>query len=152
AFARHFEPDYRFTPLRLKSGAIRGRFSHKAPAVNKRSFVLLCCCSLELNLLGLGVVVISQAPIDEVLHCLTILLRFLRLVVGSARPPNLGAFVPIDSEPTEPIEYWGQRLGDIAFLVGVIDSENELAAVPTGKQPVEERRPHAANMQVTGWT
>ena len=38
----------------------------------------------------------------------------------------------------------------VTLLVGVVDPEDELPAVVAGEEPVEESRPHAADVKVTG--
>ena len=43
-----------------------------------------------------------------------------------------------------------ERFVDVALGVGVVDPQDELAALPFGKQPIEERGPHAADVQVAG--
>src|SRR5439155_1796259 len=58
--------------------------------------------------------------------------------------------VPVDAEPVKPVEYRLDRLGPIPHLVGVVDAEDELAAVPPGVEPVETRRADAADVQVAG--
>src|SRR5439155_13393614 len=45
-----------------------------------------------------------------------------------------------------------QRLGHIPLGVGIVDPQQKLAAMLPSKQPVEQRRTEAANVQVTGWT
>ena len=45
-----------------------------------------------------------------------------------------------------------QRRLDVALLIGVVDAQHELPAVPPREQPVEQRRAHAADVQVAGRT
>src|SRR5207248_690511 len=72
----------------------------------------------------------------------------LRLVVGAVGAADLGALVPVDAEPAEAVEDRLEGLGDVALLVGVVDAEDEPAAVAAGEEPVEQGRPHAADVQV----
>ena len=42
------------------------------------------------------------------------------------------------------------RIFDVPFLVGVVDPEDEPAAVVPGEQPVEQGGPHSADVQEAG--
>src|SRR3982750_4494240 len=76
--------------------------------------------------------------------------QLLRLVVRPVRAADLGPLVPVEAEPAEAVEDGLQRLGDVALLVGVVDAQDELAAVLAGEQPVEKGRADAADVQVAG--
>ena len=58
--------------------------------------------------------------------------------------------VPIEAEPLEPLEDRAGALVGAARLVGVLDAQQELAAVLARVEPVEERRSRAADVQVAG--
>ena len=71
----------------------------------------------------------------------------------SGREPAVRFRVP--DSPRDAIEWddrfrGPQRFGLVAALVGVVDAEDELAAVLAGEQPVEQRRADAADVQVAG--
>ena len=66
------------------------------------------------------------------------------------RPADLGALVPVEAEPAEAVQDRLQRLGHVALLVGVVDAQDELAAVLAGEQPVEQGRADAADVQIAG--
>ena len=73
--------------------------------------------------------------------------------LGVARPElRLVIFVavPVEAEPPHPVEDGVDRLLGGARLVGVLDAQEELAAVMPREQPVEERRPRPADMQKAG--
>jgi hypothetical protein len=59
----------------------------------------------------------------------------LRLVIFVA--------VPIEAEPAHPVEDRVDRVLGRARLVGILDAQQELAAVVAGEQPVEQRRARA---------
>ena len=72
---------------------------------------------------------------------------------GVARPElRLVIFVPvpIEAEPAHPVEDRVDRLVGRARLVGILDAQQELAAVVAGEQPVEQRRARAADVQEAG--
>ena len=56
----------------------------------------------------------------------------------------------MDAEPAEAVEDRLQRLGAVALGVGVVDAQDELAAVPAREQPVEQGGADAADVQVAG--
>ena len=43
-----------------------------------------------------------------------------------------------------------ERLGHVPLGVGIVDPQQELPAVLPGEQPVEQRRAHAADVQIAG--
>ena len=91
-----------------------------------------------------------MAPLDQLAHGGLVAVELLRLVIGAVRPADLGALVPVDAEPAEAVEDGLQGLGHVALLVGVVDAQDELAAVLAGEQPVEQGRADAADVQIAG--
>ena len=53
-------------------------------------------------------------------------------------------------DPAEAVEDPADGVLDVPLLVGVVDPEDELAAVVAGQQPVEQGRPHPADVQEAG--
>ncbi len=101
--------------------------------------------------LGLGAIVaIDVAGGDQSLGRPPVVLGSLRLVIGAVRPADLRPFVPVDADPAEAVEDSPDGVLDVPLLVGVVDPEDELAAVMAGQQPVEQGRPHPADVQETG--
>ena len=76
--------------------------------------------------------------------------RALGLEVGPAFAAAFGAFVPLQAQPFQAGEDLGQGLGLVAFLVGVLDAQDEGAAVMAGEQKIEQGRARAADVQVAG--
>ncbi len=68
------------------------------------------------------------------------------------RPADFGPFVPVDAQPAEAVQDRRERRLDVPLLIGVVDPQQELPAVLPGEQPVEQRRAHAADVQVAGRT
>ena len=58
--------------------------------------------------------------------------------------------VPIEPEPGQPVEDRGDRRVGRALAVGILDPEQHLAAGVPGIEPVEQRGPRAADMQIAG--
>ena len=65
---------------------------------------------------------------------------------------NFRPFIPVDPHPAKPVEDFLDGVVDMPFLVGVVDSQEKLAAVMPGQQPVEECCPDSADVQETGRT
>ena len=57
--------------------------------------------------------------------------------------------VPAEAEPVEALEDRARALVGAARAVGVLDAQQELAAVVLGVEPVEERRAGAADVEVS---
>ena len=60
------------------------------------------------------------------------------------------AFVPIDSEPLESLIDRGRGFLGVAFRVGVLNSENQFAAVMVNEKPIKQSGPRAADVEITG--
>ena len=58
--------------------------------------------------------------------------------------------VPIELEPFQPVEDGGNRRLGRALAIGVLDSQQHLAAVLPGIEPVEQRGAGAADMEEAG--
>ena len=61
---------------------------------------------------------------------------------------HMRAFIPVQAEPFQSIVNCGRRFFDMARSVGVFDAQNEFAAVMPRKEPVEERRSRAADVEI----
>jgi hypothetical protein len=80
----------------------------------------------------------------------SIAVEALRLKVRAAGPSDVWSLVPIESEPTHPVEDAGHHVGRRSLNVCVFDSEDEGPTVTPRVQPVEERGARAADVQVAG--
>src|SRR5688572_27408223 len=63
-----------------------------------------------------------------------------------------GAFIPIHSQPLESIDNRQQGFFYVSTRVSVVNAQQELPAVLPGVEPVEQRGPHAADVQIAGGT
>ena len=66
-------------------------------------------------------------------------IRPLRLKVGAVRTAHSRPLVPVDAEPLEAVEDRLEGLVNVTGHVGVVDPEDELAALLAGEEPVEKR-------------
>ena len=69
---------------------------------------------------------------------------------GSWGPPISGTLVPVQPEPAERLEDQRLGVGDVALLVGVLDTEDEVAARVPCRQKGEERGAYRTEMQRSG--
>src|SRR2546427_637965 len=65
-----------------------------------------------------------------------------------SRPLKDWLLVPVEAEPAQAVEDDAGVLVGGAFLVGVFDAEQELAARVAGEEPVEEGGTGAADVEV----
>ncbi len=91
-----------------------------------------------LELLGGAVAAIGVLPLQEAGHRLGIDLGPLGLPVGSVRSADLRALVPVEAEPAHVLEHAAERLLGHARRVGVLDPQDERAAVVPGPEPREQ--------------
>ena len=61
-----------------------------------------------------------------------------------------GPFVRVEAEPFHAVQDRLDRFGRGALAVGVLDAQDERAAVAARVQPAEKRRAHAADVQEAG--
>jgi hypothetical protein len=150
AVARHLEPHRRGPALGFESCPLGRGLGCPAAARDIGALRRLGLGALGLGFFGTRVVAVGNSRSEELLDRRLIERQALGLVVGRVRPADLGPFVPVDPQPTETVEDRGQRIGQIPLRVGVVDPQDELAAMAAGEEPVEQRRAHPADVQVTG--
>src|SRR5439155_7634835 len=61
-----------------------------------------------------------------------------------------GALVPVDPQPAQPLEDRPDALLGRSLLIGVLDPQDEGAAVAPGEQPVEQGGPRPPDVQEAG--
>ncbi len=74
----------------------------------------------------------------------------LRLAIRTVVPTGVDPFGPIEAHPPQVLENRAFRFPRRALEIGVLDADDEGAALPTGEQPVEERRAGIADVQLPG--
>ena len=62
----------------------------------------------------------------------------------------VGALVPVEAEPAHALQNAVDHLCGRALEVGVLNAQDERAAVMAGEQPVEQRGAGAADVQIAG--
>ena len=74
----------------------------------------------------------------------------LGLAVRADGTAGIGAFVPVEPQPPQVLEDALLRLTRRPLAIGVFDAEDEGAAAIAREQPVEQRRPGVADVQLSG--
>ena len=89
---------------------------------------------------------LSQQPF----RMLAIEIEAIALTVGSVRPADIGAFIPVESHPLQVFEQLSFEALFAALDVGVLDAQHHHSALLAGEEPVEERGAGVADVQVAG--
>src|SRR5690625_2082666 len=71
------------------------------------------------------------------------------LLIRAVVAADSRTFVPIDAEPVQIRQHLFLGLFGGTLQVRVFDAQNEHAAVVASKQPVEQRRPRPADVQIS---
>ena len=75
----------------------------------------------------------------------------LGLEVGTVGASNVRTLIPIKAEPSESLKNRLKRSLDMALSVGIVNSEDELPAVMSRKQPVKQSGANSADVKIAGW-
>ena len=97
----------------------------------------------------------ARAPVrvafgDELVRVLAVDGDAQRLDVRIVRTADLWAFVPVEPEPAERLDDQRLGAGDVSLLIGVLDSEDEVATGVARGEPRKEGGADRAEMQRTG--
>src|SRR5690606_23886917 len=115
-----------------------------APIVAVDSPAHLSSLAACLQFFGRAETPVSPAGTEQRLGVAPVALETVRLMIG--------ALVPVEPQPPQAVEDRGGHLVAGALPVGVLDAQDEYATVPSRVQPVEERSPRPAHVQITGRT
>ena len=146
----HPEPDDGFAPLRLVRGALLVAQITVQSVVPARPSLGAGALAALLELLGGVVRVVRETRLDQLARDVAVQVEPLGLPVRPEAATDLGAFVPVQAEPTQRVEQTCVRVFAVACRIGVFDPEHEGAARMTRVRPVEQRSTHIADMQVAG--
>ena len=94
--------------------------------------------------------VIGLAHIDQLFGKFQIAALALALHIGAIGAADVGTLVPLQADVPERIVNDSLRALDMAFAVGILDTENKAAAVFFGDEECVKRRPEIANMHIAG--
>lgn len=129
-------------PVRLSAFAFQARpvgvaELERSAFVDRRAALREQALALELELLRRLVAGIEAADRDQPVAGGIVVLQPVRL-------PLLAR--PIEAKPGKVALDRGFVLGLVALPVGVVEAQDEGAAVPSGEQPIEQRRAHVAHV------
>ena len=146
--ARHLQTHDIGTSIRAKRIALAGCLGHPTTAINEPSALLLRTFTFRLDLLAGRIVVIREASCKQLCHGLLVARSTRRLKVGRERTVHIRTLVPIEAEPPKPVKDRLERSLDVALAVGIVNPHYELTPVVPREEPVEERRPNTADVQI----
>ena len=155
ALAGHFHTDHALAALGGETVDVFGAIGGPAAIVHKGLLGFFGFLPQGLEFFGPGEVAVGVPAGEQLFGGGLVELAPLRLKVGRMRAGGTaavgrGAFIPIDAQPLEAVQDGGEGFGDVTGLVGVVDPQDELAAVLAGEEPVEQGGANAADVQVTG--
>jgi hypothetical protein len=105
------------------------------------------CRAFSLRSLGIELLPGAEAPVRLTLYEEAL---GIGLVTGGVLSLEEWTLVPGDAQPGQAIQYDPRMLGRAALSVGVLDPEDVRAARVARKQPVEERRASAPDVEIAG--
>ncbi|MNO91922.1 hypothetical protein D3C76_834820 [compost metagenome] len=138
AFARHLHADH----MRLASGQAALHFfgrQQQGATVVARGFATGHLLGTHLvQLFGGAEAREGVAHVDQLLGVLLVDVAALALPVRAMRAADVRTFAPLDTEPAQGVEDLLFGLAGRTQLVGIFDTQDELAAVLLGKAVVEQ--------------
>ena len=150
AVRRHPEPDDGVLPARDAAACLvdgerpaRPRVARRLPRGNRG-------LALGLEALGGTEAVVRAASVDERGGVQAVQVKPLRLPVGTMRPADVRALIPLQAEPSEILENRRLRLARGPLDVGVFDAQDERSAGSARHQPVEQGRARIADVEMAG--
>ena len=82
----------------------------------------------------------------------TIRVQPFGLTIRTVLATNLDTFGPFEAEPVQVVEDGLLGLARRSLDVGVLDTDDERAALAASHQPIKECRTRVADVQLTRWT
>ncbi len=150
AIERHGEPH----DLRIAGARVRGAFCRRQePAlaiVPRRRAARLLLLAHLLQALRRTVAIVRVTGREQALNIFRIDRQALRLNVRSVRAADVRSLVPVQAEEAQRVHNQFQSVLDFAFLIGVFDAQDELAAGVPRPQPDEQRGTQTADVRRAG--
>jgi len=134
--------------LRAGGGDFGGGGEFFGAAVEEGFLLGLGVGAERVQLLGGIETIIGMARFEQLGDVFVVYVASLSLQVGAAWAAAIGAFVPLDAEPAEVVDYLLSGSWGVTLLVGILDAENHFAIVTTGKQVTKQGGACAAYVQV----
>ena len=150
--ARDLQTHDRGASLGFEGRPLLRGFGDPAATVDERLLGRFGRLAFRLNFRGGGVVIVGGLTLDQLPYGRLIAVQALRLEIGPVRATHFRALIPLDAQPAKAVQNGLQGRRHVALLVGIVDPQHEMAAVLAGEEPIEQRRAHAANVQVSGRT
>ena len=94
--------------------------------------------------------VVRVTAVQQLVRVGRVEMQPLGLAIRSVHAADIRAFVPVEPEPAQILEDARLGLARRSLGVGVLDAQDERAILAMREQPVEERRPRVADVELTG--
>ncbi len=120
----------------------------RRPGIDEALLLRLGLRSHGVQLLGRLEAIVRLAGVKQLPHVTVVEIEALRLKIRPVRPAYLRPFIPFDAQPAEILHHLLRRRRRIPFEVGILDPQHERAARAAGPQPIEQRSPSPADVQI----
>ncbi len=150
ALLRHAEADRRTLARRDARG---GGVARQAPAragVARRTSVRDRVLTLGVELRRRAETVVRVVRAEQLLRVRLIEVQPLGLPVRPVPAADVRPLIPLEAQPAQIADNRRLRLARRALDVGVLDAQDDGAAGTAREQPVEQRRPRVADVELTG--
>jgi hypothetical protein len=147
---RHLEADDRPLAALDPQLRIRERNAAAGAAVLRRLPRREIRLPARLELLRGTEAVVRGAGVQQLVCVRRVEMQALGLPVRAMLAADVGPLVPVEAEPAQILEDAGLRLAGRSLGVGVLDPQDERAVLAVGEEPVEERRPRIADVELPG--
>ena len=124
-------------------GAARAGIERRPPGLDRLP-------PLRLELRSRAEAVVRRVGVQQLFRVRLVEVQPLGLAVRTERAAEIGPLIPVETEPAQIAEDRRLRLAGRALGIGVLDAQNERAALPAREEPVEERRARVAHVQLAG--
>ena len=98
------------------------------------------------QILGSAEAVVCFAFVQQLLSIFFVDIKALGLIVRTVFAAGLRAFIPVDAQPFQAGKDLAYGILFQAFNIGILNTQNQLAAHFAGKQPVKQRSTRTTNM------
>ena len=119
--------------------------------IRKGLFLRFSFFAKRIKLFGGIEAVIGLLFVEQFLCVFIVDVYSLRLQIRPVWSADFGAFVPLDSEPSQVVHNLLCGGRGVAFLVRIFDAENKCSARSLGQEPVKKGCSRSADVQIAGW-
>ena len=150
--ARHLQSYNRRSAFCDESIAVCISHGGKTSGINERCASSLGGLALQIKFLRSGKISIRMPRRQKRFNSKAVTICSLGLKIRFVWPAHSRPFVPINTQPEKAVKNRLKCFVNVASGVGVVNPQNECAAVMSSKKPIKECCAHTANVQITSRT